>query len=305
MSFKLRILSFDPGTKNFAFSVIDFNLKTKKVKLVDIGTLTVDESPLTYCVNFQKTFSKVVKAHDIDFVVAERFMFRGSSSVHSEKVNFLLGLASSILAKRGLSLFLVPASLWKRFYTWKGKKGKDKNIVVGSPYGKHVFDTAHESDAAHLGYWYMIRGVFNHLTAVKTRLNTPEPVFKCKNCKYWLWEKHNKNQVPCSEQDDILPTDYCSDFKALKFTVTPKLFPTEKRLLDLWGWKSLKEALKKKKFNVSRSHAWSDKHNVLFSIKTSGKKFKKLKKLGYSVVPITDIHLDKVSLEWKKLKVKF
>lgn len=128
-------LAFDPGVKNFAFVVLD------GIDLVASGwvtPLTDVSSPATYV----NSILELLARHSPDYVVCERFQFRGPSSKHSEAINQAIGILAAVCLAHGRELQQVTPSTWKR---WRDAGGN-----VGAAAG---LPTVHERDAAGIAAW--------------------------------------------------------------------------------------------------------------------------------------------------------
>jgi len=193
----MKVCAFDPGLKNFAFAFVqesDGEAELCRSGFVPVSDPQVNPSLyLDYLLTLLEEFSP-------DIIIAERYMFRGSSSIHSEKVNNLIGLLVGLSRDLCIPILLVPASSWKN---WVSNNGVDT---------KAGFLTKHEEDAYMMATWYLSHGYLLHGKSVVSRIIEPLVDLKCKNCRFWLWEdKKRKNQKPCSTIEPIKETDYCSE----------------------------------------------------------------------------------------------
>ena len=123
---KITILACDPGVRNFAYSIIEYDTSNKpfhvrKVKVLQHGVVgcTVTELKSANSLYRQRLkFGSVFKRLKRDFKpthsLAERFMSRGfgGGASTAEKINFMIGVLHG-LDVAGHPLKLIGASVWK------------------------------------------------------------------------------------------------------------------------------------------------------------------------------------------------
>ena len=117
----LRILAFDPGSNNFAWSVLDVS-RPFSVKLLGTGMLKNTVKELTGCVrqqydDFIFEVSALCIEYEVDHIIAERFMHRpGIKGLTMELVGQMLGILLTKWIEWGKepeSMKLITASQWK------------------------------------------------------------------------------------------------------------------------------------------------------------------------------------------------
>lgn len=110
---KQTILGLDPGSKNFAATVIRFDAKSvHKVRIVRTKMIknTLQHMRGNSRPQLVKYASELRKLMKVDALVAERYMARGvSRSTTGETVGIMIGL----LFPMHRDVTLVPAALWK------------------------------------------------------------------------------------------------------------------------------------------------------------------------------------------------
>lgn len=202
------IIGLDPGSKNFAYSVIeisDFSSPTFSV----IKTGFVITPVNLFDLNITQTkLADIAETFQPDFIVTERFMFRGVQSKSAEITNLLIGLVYSLTELRNIPLFLVPPAQWKSFY--KNEKNKVKLPL-------EAVSTPHETDATNMAVWYHRHGIHFHGEKLLEYYQTKRPKYECKNCRFWEWEdSKRKTNIPCSKLKlKIEENDYCGEFQPL------------------------------------------------------------------------------------------
>lgn len=157
----IRILSFDPGEKNFAFSVTEHRINHYlQSRCIDCGhiqnTITNLKDSLVY--NEQaRAFIEEIRSffiqYEIDHVVLERFMGRGVKvGTTSETTNIMIGLITQAVWEQSKDLTLVSAATWKNAYnkvrqdSLSTKNLKEEYKLIGT--------TPHQLDASLIGvYW--------------------------------------------------------------------------------------------------------------------------------------------------------
>jgi hypothetical protein len=152
----MYILALDPGKINFAYAVLDGELK-------ETGVLTPPElvADIPKFVNEQIRPLLVKGGDQKTAVVIERYMFRGQSSVHAEKVNLIIGGTQLLLHQLGIECCLITASQWKKTLTGHIKRidpeRKASRICSWwwflDPEGKPL-KTEHEADAIGMAWYY-------------------------------------------------------------------------------------------------------------------------------------------------------
>jgi len=147
-----KILSFDPGKINFAYSLREDD------KVIFYGML---QHYITDLSNFSAQATKLkweitdlLKRCDLnpdtDHAIAERFMARPGNSrgCLNEFVNLQIGLIASWIIP--IEFHLVTASTWKNYM--KRKYGTNDMLVVTKKLGM-VKMVSHEADAVGIGMW--------------------------------------------------------------------------------------------------------------------------------------------------------
>jgi len=171
---KLRILSFDPGTSNFAYSIQEYSYDGSKLKAKILGT-----GMFTKCVTqltgnhmnkqirkFQKAMLKIKRKYNPDRVFIERFQSRGLTGTTIECINIMLGLMLNIFADKQPNIYL--ASTWKNrinkkleglFENPTSKKASQLDLTYKA-YGMSKVaspKTPHELDATLIGFYSATR----------------------------------------------------------------------------------------------------------------------------------------------------
>lgn len=144
----MRILSVDPGTTNFAYSILDIkpnlNYKIRKIKMVE-KTLTEPNVDIKdQYLLFEKEF--LLKVKNVDSFICERFQSRGMKGNVIESVNMMIGMMVQHMASIQVkNIKLVTAS------TWKNRVNKITDL-------KEIYKLArvpnHITDAVCLGLYY-------------------------------------------------------------------------------------------------------------------------------------------------------
>lgn len=161
----VRILSFDPGTQNFAFSVQEYTFVDGKLSMKIIGT-----GMFTKCVTqltgnhmnkqirkFVAAMKKLDKKYKPDRIFLERFQSRGLTGTTIECINIMIGLILFIFASKEPNIYL--ASTWKNrinkklIGTYEGKKQLDATYKDFGLQRKHSLKTPHELDATLIGVY--------------------------------------------------------------------------------------------------------------------------------------------------------
>ena len=153
-----HVLAMDPGSKNFAWAVID----RKTGMPVKTGMLEVDLGKIDV-IDLQGSMQVIAGMlgdlqHECDTVVWERYQTRGKASMNNESVNLVIGGMVSMAMTMGYKLGnAVMPSYWKGWWhrTFKDE-GKDPWIpfftkAVPGPKTK----TVHMRDACGIGYWFV------------------------------------------------------------------------------------------------------------------------------------------------------
>lgn len=109
-----RVLALDPGTNNFAWSVV------RKNKVLACGFVEKTVSDLTdkqfeaQLKAFIKEIRKLIRDYKPDMVAAERYMVRGRwFGASCEKINIMLGALGLICLSKGIKVQIISSALWK------------------------------------------------------------------------------------------------------------------------------------------------------------------------------------------------
>lgn len=155
----MRVLAFDPGKSNFAYAVgEDGQLETFGFVTALLDDLTADVTGQV--LRLADEFQGLLKTHQPDLIVAERFMARGmpGQGAVSEFVNLSLGVLVSVAAP--IEVTVIPAATWKNHwshrYPQEGKFEMQACLERGTriyPGGRRKRLTTHEADAVGIMAW--------------------------------------------------------------------------------------------------------------------------------------------------------
>lgn len=133
MSKKIRVFSCDPGTKNFAMSVIEGTYDGKGLKIKILGTcmleetlqdLTKDVSPVLQM--FNKRMRKIRRKYKPNLTCFERFQSRGLKGKTIEAIGYMLGVIAITFRKSDPQFILAS--------TWKNRINKIDGVVLNDIY---------------------------------------------------------------------------------------------------------------------------------------------------------------------------
>lgn len=139
----ITVLGMDPGTNNFAYSVIQFKKDGSAYRIVEKGMI---KNPIKEMngfgvgkdmVKFLAEIRSLKRKHKADFAIAERFMTRGHGGTTIEAISAMLGIVGTVF---GTQVCFISAAIWKnawnKHYDLKGFYGELQ------PYGipTHVID---------------------------------------------------------------------------------------------------------------------------------------------------------------------
>tara|TARA_Y100001963_G_scaffold160259_1_gene269830 strand:- start:1865 stop:2446 length:582 start_codon:yes stop_codon:yes gene_type:complete len=157
---KLTVFSCDPGTENFACSIVEIEYnKTRIKKIKIIGTCMLKDTlqDLTKNVDqslavFRKRIRKISKqAKTLDAVCFERFQSRGLKGKTIEAIGFMLGQLAYIFKKLDPTFILAS--------TWKNRINAINDMKLDDVYKKYALKrvitdkTEHELDAVLIGIY--------------------------------------------------------------------------------------------------------------------------------------------------------
>lgn len=152
------IIGLDPGIKHFAWAIYS-------QALLETGVLSLPETIAEIPQFIDEQVRAILVKGTIEnirpVIVAERYMFRGISSVHAEKVNLALGALQLLAFKDDYDLHLITAAQWKTCLTKHIRKENPDcpNSRCCSwwyfkkPNTDEWLETEHEADASAL-CWY-------------------------------------------------------------------------------------------------------------------------------------------------------
>lgn len=154
----MLVLSMDPGTSNFAASVLrtdldeDIKVRVEGTKLVK-NTITNVQKSCEQIAKFRKELRAIEKdVGKFDLVVAERFQSRGHGGTTIESINMMLG---AIALTYPMTEFYT-ASVWKnafnKYHDLKGFYEDHKSMVASTP--KKDRRTVHELDSSLMGIYH-------------------------------------------------------------------------------------------------------------------------------------------------------
>lgn len=141
----IRVLALDPGTANFAWSVVEYG--GKDVKVLGSGMIRNTLSSLVGMEALRKEarllgaeLDRIQVEYQTQALCAERFMYRmGLSGTTMELVNIALGLMLGHCLKRGQPFLTFPASQWKNAFN-KGDKERLERVYAKYDQVPHVLD---------------------------------------------------------------------------------------------------------------------------------------------------------------------
>ena len=145
-----RILTCDPGTKNFGIACV--GVKDQKIDVIANAVLTNPMYELTADVMRQRDlFSKEIrqwfKMYNPNLVIAERFQTRGNGGPTIETVSLMLGLLGAF---KRIPYKYVIAGQWKNAFNKRWAEG-DKEFLKGLY--KDCLTTPHQLDATLIGVY--------------------------------------------------------------------------------------------------------------------------------------------------------
>lgn len=141
---QLRLLSFDPGSRNMGVSLVCYNKKSKKIQVLANATLEFPIHDIKQIAsqkeNFLNEVNKWITIFKPHGIIAERFQSRGLKGNTVECVNIMLGLLLSL----NLPTKFITAS------TWKNKFQKRFQVDLREIY-KNIATTPHQLDSSLIG----------------------------------------------------------------------------------------------------------------------------------------------------------
>lgn len=164
-----RALTGDPGTKNFAASVVEYdngNLRVLGTKMIEhtFGNLSGDDA-VERLYQFTKEYRGLITEFKPDVQIFERFQVRGKNTSIIEGINVMLG---SILHQGhmfDLPTRLIMAATWKNNFNKNNASGEQldtlyKMLKLTSVYSPKAI---HEFDASLIGVY----ATYLHLSKLK------------------------------------------------------------------------------------------------------------------------------------------
>lgn len=160
----ITVLSMDPGTTNYAASVLRF-APGPRLKMKVLGTKLVENTvrnPAALNVEYRRFMSEILILESefgpFDLVVAERFQSRGLKGTTIESINMMLG----VLATMYPQLALYTASTWKNSFNRRFNEDGVKALnelyddlkALVKPQPKIERRTNHELDCSLMGIYH-------------------------------------------------------------------------------------------------------------------------------------------------------
>ncbi len=153
---KIKLIASDPGTKNYAISVVTLEKLGKKfsVTVHENGMIKetvkgIKDSHLLKkeLLQYVKKMKKLEKSHKPNALAAERFMTRGIKGPTVEYLNMMLGALNT---NTKLPIKLIPAVTWKVAIAREG-------IDLKAEY-KKTKALPHQVDATMIGIYVALHG---------------------------------------------------------------------------------------------------------------------------------------------------
>jgi len=162
-AYMINILSCDPGSKNFGWSVlsgklengrITFKIKANGMCPCPVSQVKGSKALQEDCAAFQDWFESIVTEYNIDAVCAERFMARGLLGALGEYVGIMMGIMIASLRRLGNKpMKIFPAATWKNAV----KRNTNDKEFLTQMY-KDACVVPHQLDAALIGVWTLYQG---------------------------------------------------------------------------------------------------------------------------------------------------
>lgn len=150
-----RVLSGDPGTKNFALSVVEYDkgisvLGTEMLShpFSDLSSRTVAEDLWAST----KRIAQLIHTYKPDALYFERFQFRGSGISSIEGINIMLGAITHTAFLHGIPCRLITASTWKNNFN-RNCTSLDSLYKEYKMTSKKCAKPIHEFDASLIGVY--------------------------------------------------------------------------------------------------------------------------------------------------------
>jgi hypothetical protein len=154
----IKILSMDPGTANFAWSVIEVCKPFKPTVLasgmIEYPVKSMSDGIMPSLDMFRAEVSEIMDEFEISHVAMERYMTRGLKGATIELVNVMIGAVLSIgyLDFKIKDAWVIPAAQWKNEFNRRG---------CLEEFYKTVECVVHQVDAVMIGlysayHWYDI-----------------------------------------------------------------------------------------------------------------------------------------------------
>lgn len=170
----MKLLTFDPGKHNFAFSIMKDGVITTHGYVDTLYDLSVDNLHDAQDA-FVHSVRSIIESAGLnparDWVVAERFLHRpgrGRGGV-GERINLMLGMLLNVARyEYGLEAYIITPAVWKNYMNRNYEMPKKGGMlsVLGKPEGL----TDHEADAIGIAcYEYELQ---TGEACVKSCLNT-------------------------------------------------------------------------------------------------------------------------------------
>lgn len=179
----MKVLAFDPGSKNMGYSILSINKAKQKYKVIESGMVinTVQDLKGKWILDIQKyvkEIKKLVKKHKPTHFIAERYILRRvvTGGTTTEGISMMLGITGFILQK--LECKLITAAIWKNAFARAFDKEHLKAVYKEN---KHDI-TPHQIDASLIGLYLMYDkhhfkelNVKQHLKKLKCKNKNPIP----------------------------------------------------------------------------------------------------------------------------------
>lgn len=158
----ITVLSMDPGTSNYAASVLRVASDDTRMKVKVVGTRLVENTvkvPADLVPELRSYISEIRYLEHLygpfDLVVAERFQSRGLKGTTIEAINMMLGA----LAVTYPELTIYTASTWKNAFNRKLDPFNLKDLYddlkeLVKPIPKAERSTVHELDCSLMGIYH-------------------------------------------------------------------------------------------------------------------------------------------------------
>ncbi len=154
----IRCISSDPGSRNIAWSLLEYNTETQILNCVDaVYFKSIGVALPPQYDSIAQAFKKYVAESQAQIFVYEKPHFRGKSAIIGDNIQQVIGLLRVIAYRAGLEEYSYSPKEVKLYTTGNAKADKDIMVARAKQLFPNIdYKQDHAADATLIGVTYFI-----------------------------------------------------------------------------------------------------------------------------------------------------